>query len=158
MLSYVALPSSGLTTELAAYDYRCGALDKENNEVVDAYRNMLYVSHFWLHVLKNGALHDTDVRPCFSRGSVVHPSRALVLFYSLLYHLPDSLIRLADYLPTHEARRYRRSVTVINTLSTKLIKEKTQVCLDRKDENLRDIMSILGAYLYFLMREVQALD
>lgn len=46
MLSYVVLPASGLTTELAAYDYRCGALDEENNEVVDAYKNMLCVSRF----------------------------------------------------------------------------------------------------------------
>lgn len=28
----------------AAYDYRCGALDEEDNEVVDVYRNMLCVS------------------------------------------------------------------------------------------------------------------
>ena len=106
-------------------------------------------------MLPYGAFHDTDVRPYFSRDSA-HPSRALLLFYSIWHYLPDSLIRLADHLPTREARRYRRTITVINTLSTKLIKEKTQDCLDRKDENLRDIMSILGAYLYFLTREFQA--
>ncbi|KAI0719203.1 PAH-inducible cytochrome P450 monooxygenase PC-PAH 1 [Fomitopsis betulina] len=102
----------------AAYDYRCGALDEEDNEVVDVYKNMF-------------------------RDSVMHPSGAILIFRSLWRYLPDRLIRLTDYLPTREARRFRRTVTVINRLSNKLIREKTQACLDRKDENLRDIMSIL---------------
>ena len=46
VLSCEALRVLGLTMELAAYDYRCGALDEENNEVVDAYKNMLCVSRF----------------------------------------------------------------------------------------------------------------
>ena len=76
----------------------------------------------------------------------MHPSGAILIFRSLWHYLPDSIIRLTDYLPTREARRFRRTVTVINKLSNKLINEKTQACLDRKDENLRDIMSILGEY------------
>lgn len=76
----------------------------------------------------------------------MHPSGAILIFRSLWRYLPDRLIRLTDYLPTREARRFRRTVTVINRLSNKLIREKTQACLDRKDENLRDIMSILGGY------------
>lgn len=76
----------------------------------------------------------------------MYPSGAILIFRSLWHYLPDSFIRLTDYLPTREARRFRQTLTVVNRLSNKLISEKTQACLDRKDENLRDIMSILGEH------------
>ncbi|TFY57341.1 hypothetical protein EVJ58_g7079 [Rhodofomes roseus] len=102
----------------AAYDFRCGALEEEDNEVVDAYKNMF-------------------------RDSVMYPSGATLVFRSLWPYIPERLIRLTGYLPTREARRFRRTLSVVNKISNRLIKEKTQTCLDRKDENLRDIMSIL---------------
>lgn len=112
---------------------------------------MLYVSRSQPPVPRGDAL-DTDLRSRSSRDSVMHPSGAILIFRSLWHYLPDSLIRLTDYLPTREARRFRRTVTVINRLSKKLINEKTQACLDRKDENLRDIMSILGEYALTVVR------
>ncbi|KZT63987.1 cytochrome P450 [Daedalea quercina L-15889] len=102
----------------AAYDYHCGALDEEENEVVDTYKDMF-------------------------RDSVMYPSGATLLWRSLWPYIPDRLLRLTDYLPTREARRFRRTLNVINKLSKRLIAEKAQTCLERKDENLRDIMSIL---------------
>lgn len=74
----------------------------------------------------------------------MYPSGATLLFRALWPYIPDRLIRIVDYFPTREARRFRHTLTVINRLSNRLIAEKTQACLDRKDENLRDIMSILG--------------
>ncbi|EMD35307.1 hypothetical protein CERSUDRAFT_116112 [Gelatoporia subvermispora B] len=102
----------------AAFDYQCGALDDSKNEVMEAYRNM------------------------FS-DSFLFPTKATILFRSVWKFIPDNILRFVEYLPTRENTRFRRTLKVVSRLSAGLIAEKTEACLSGKDENKRDIMSIL---------------
>ncbi|PCH41671.1 cytochrome P450 [Wolfiporia cocos MD-104 SS10] len=103
----------------AAFEYDCGALDDGESELVRAYRNML-------------------------RDSIMYPSRIMLVFRSTWQYLPDFLLRLIiSYLPTREYRRIHKSLGMINSLSRRLIDEKSQLLLDSRDLKRRDIMSLL---------------
>ncbi|KAH9942950.1 PAH-inducible cytochrome P450 monooxygenase PC-PAH 1 [Amylocystis lapponica] len=81
--------------------------------------------------------------PLRSRDSLLYPSKMTILFRSLWKYIPDRLLRLIVYLPGREYRRLRHTLLVINRISRQLIEEKTEACLSGKDENRKDIMSIL---------------
>ncbi|CCM03242.1 uncharacterized protein FIBRA_05367 [Fibroporia radiculosa] len=102
----------------AAFDYHCGALDDEENELVHVYKNMF-------------------------RDSVMHPTRATLLFRSMWPYIPDSILRFIVYIPTKEYKRLRYSLQTINQLSRRLIGQKIETCLNNDGEKKKDIMSLL---------------
>ncbi|KAL6303953.1 cytochrome P450 [Sparassis latifolia] len=102
----------------AAFDYQCGALDDEESEVMDAYKNMF-------------------------ADSLLYPTKPTILFRSIWKYIPEHLLRLINYIPTREYSRFRRSLTTINWFAKQVIDEKTEACLAGKAENKKDIMSIL---------------
>ncbi|KZS99422.1 cytochrome P450 [Laetiporus sulphureus 93-53] len=102
----------------AAFDFQCGALDDEMNEVMLVYKDMF-------------------------RDSVMHPSKGTLLFRSVWPYIPEKLLRYAVYIPTTENKRLRDSLKTINSLSRRLINEKTEKLLHSEDKRRKDIMSIL---------------
>ena len=54
------------------------------------------------------------------------------------------ILKFIKYLPGREHSRFRRTLNVIDKFSESLINEKTEGVLAGKDENDKDILSILS--------------
>jgi len=102
----------------AAFDYDCGALDDADNELVHVYKDMF-------------------------RDSIMHPTKATLLFRALWPWIPDSILRFFVYIPTKEYNRLRHSLQSINRLARDLISKKNEAIQESEDDKKRDILSIL---------------
>ncbi|KAI0829070.1 PAH-inducible cytochrome P450 monooxygenase PC-PAH 1 [Trametes gibbosa] len=100
------------------FDVQCGALDDSLNPVMHAYKNMF-------------------------ADAIPFPSRMTVLFRHFWRYIPMPILSFVQYIPTKEHIRFRSTLKVINNFAKDLIKEKTEAVLAGKNENKRDIMSIL---------------
>ncbi|KAH9916801.1 cytochrome P450 [Fomitopsis serialis] len=106
----------------AGFDFNCGALDDDLNEYVSVYKDMF-------------------------RDSMVHPTPESLLFRHFWPYMPESMLRTLVRLPAKQFVRMRHSLSTINRLSERLIKQrktaaKTQTG-DQDGERGRDLMSIL---------------
>lgn len=59
------------------------------------------------------------------------------------------ILAFVQYVPTKEHIRFRRTLKVINKFARDLINEKTEAVLAGKNENKKDMMSILGMPIPF---------
>ncbi|OSD01175.1 PAH-inducible cytochrome P450 monooxygenase PC-PAH 1 [Trametes coccinea BRFM310] len=100
------------------FDVQCGALDDALNRVMHAYKNMF-----------------TDTIP--------FPPRLTLMFRHFWRYIPMSILQFVKYIPTKEHIRFRHTLNVINDFARELIAQKTEAILSGKDENKKDIMSIL---------------
>ncbi|KAH9854395.1 PAH-inducible cytochrome P450 monooxygenase PC-PAH 1 [Lenzites betulinus] len=100
------------------FDVQCGALDDSLNPVMHAYKNMF-------------------------ADAIPFPSRLTLIFRHFWRYIPMPILSLVQYIPTKEHVRFRSTLKVINEFARDLIKEKTEAVLAGKNENQRDIMSIL---------------
>ncbi|THG97108.1 hypothetical protein EW026_g4830 [Hermanssonia centrifuga] len=101
----------------AAFDFKFGALDDDENEVSEVYKNMFV-------------------------DSVMHPTIWNTLFRSFWRHMPSALLEYVGYIPTREYTRFRKAMQVIGRVSKQLIDEKTKSYSDG-DDTRKDAMSVL---------------
>ncbi|KAI0779018.1 PAH-inducible cytochrome P450 monooxygenase PC-PAH 1 [Trametes elegans] len=100
------------------FDVQCGALDDSLNPVMHAYKNMF-------------------------ADAIPFPSRSTLLFQHFWRYIPMPILKYVKYLPTKGHTRFRQTLNVINDFARDLIAEKTEAVLAGKNENKKDIMSIL---------------
>ncbi|OJT07986.1 Cytochrome P450 4F5 [Trametes pubescens] len=100
------------------FDVQCGALDDSLNPVMHAYKNMF-------------------------ADAIPFPSKLTLLFRHLWRYIPMPILAFVQYVPTKEHIRFRRTLKVINKFARDLINEKTEAVLAGKNENKKDMMSIL---------------
>ncbi|KAI0658317.1 PAH-inducible cytochrome P450 monooxygenase PC-PAH 1 [Cubamyces menziesii] len=100
------------------FDVQCGALDDSLNPVMHAYKNMF-----------------VDALP--------FPSMKTIIFRHFWKYIPMPILKYVQYVPTKEHVRFRQTLKVINNFARELIEQKTEAVLAGKNENKKDIMSIL---------------
>ncbi|RPD64802.1 cytochrome P450 [Lentinus tigrinus ALCF2SS1-6] len=99
------------------FDVQLGAMDDKLTPVMEAYKDMF-------------------------ADSIPNPSTFTILFRSLWYYIPDSILKYVKYMPGKDHARFRKTLKLINEYSKNLIDEKTEAVLAGK-EGKKDIMSIL---------------
>ncbi|KAJ8474242.1 hypothetical protein ONZ51_g7351 [Trametes cubensis] len=100
------------------FDVQCGALDDSLNPVMHAYKNMFL-------------------------DAIPFPSKKTMIFRHFWKYIPMPILKYVQYIPTKEHVRFRQTLKVINNFARGLIEEKTEAVLAGKNENKKDIMSIL---------------
>lgn len=81
---------------------------------------------------------------CISSDAIPFPSKPTLLFRHLWRYIPMPILSFVQYVPSKEHIRFRSTLKVINKFAKDLINEKTEAVLAGKNENKRDMMSILG--------------
>ncbi|KAI0652675.1 PAH-inducible cytochrome P450 monooxygenase PC-PAH 1 [Trametes meyenii] len=117
VLSWLARCTLDVIGEVG-FDVQCGALDDSLNPVMHAYKNMF-------------------------ADAIPFPSKANVLFRHFWRYIPMPILNYVKYIPSKEHIRFRKTLGVINDFAQGLIREKTEAVLSGKNENKKDIMSIL---------------
>ena len=72
------------------------------------------------------------------------PSMKTIIFRHFWKYIPMPILKYVQYIPTKEHVRFRQTLKVINNFARELIEQKTEAVLAGKNENKKDIMSILG--------------
>lgn len=136
---YFLSASSRLTTGQrcsAAFDFQFGALDDSDNEVIQAYHNMLSVCRaFGCLSLLTSVISSVD--------SSLFPAAWNTLFQASWKWFPEFILHHIRYIPTREYRRIRQTLQVTDRLAKRLVDEKSEALL-AGDEHSRDVMSVLG--------------
>ncbi|PSS30876.1 hypothetical protein PHLCEN_2v2603 [Hermanssonia centrifuga] len=101
----------------AAFDFQFGALDNDQNEVSETYKNMF-------------------------ADSVMHPSMWNTIFRSFWRYMPSTVLEYIAYIPTREYLRFRGAMQVIGRVSKQLVDEKTK-SYSAGDDTRKDAMSVL---------------
>ncbi|KAI9066918.1 cytochrome P450 [Trametes sanguinea] len=117
VLSWLARCTLDVIGEVG-FDVQCGALDDALNPVMHAYKNMF-------------------------ADAIPFPSRLTILFRHFWRYIPMPILKFVKYVPTKDHIRFRRTLNVINDFARELIEQKTEAVLAGKNENKKDIMSIL---------------
>ncbi|OSD02196.1 PAH-inducible cytochrome P450 monooxygenase PC-PAH 1 [Trametes coccinea BRFM310] len=117
VLSWLARCTLDVIGEVG-FDVQCGALDDALNPVMHAYKNMF-------------------------ADAIPFPSRLTLIFRHFWRYIPMPILKFVKYVPSKEHIRFRRTLNVINDFARELIAQKTEAVLAGKNENKKDIMSIL---------------
>ena len=80
----------------------------------------------------------------FSLDAIPFPSKKTMIFRHFWKYIPMPILKYVQYIPTKEHVRFRQTLKVINNFARELIEQKTEAVLAGKNENKKDIMSILG--------------
>lgn len=108
---------------LAAFHFDFGALDNSKNEVSEAYDNLF-------------------------ADSQLNPSLWVVFFRAMWKWTPRPLLRLVQYMPTREYKRFRHTRKVVDKVSTVLVDNAIEEAKAVEiEKGKRDVMSVLGELL-----------
>lgn len=119
-----------------AFDYRFGVLNDNgvDNELVQAFNNLLYVSQF----SESGPMltHESSI------DTLLNPSSWDMIFKSTWRFIPQPVLKYLKYLPYKEYRRFSTYLqTAIRTGKT-IVNEKAA----STEKGSKDIISILGMF------------
>jgi hypothetical protein len=119
-----------------AFDYRFGVLSDNgvDNEFVQAFNNLLYVSQF----SESGHISTHE----FSVDTLLYPSSWFIIFQSSWRFFPGPVLRYLKYLPYREYRRFATYLQAAMQTGRTIINEKAA---DTEQGN-KDIISILGMF------------
>lgn len=74
----------------------------------------------------------------------MYPATWNLLFKALWCYIPTRILRLAEYIPTREYRRFRAFNCLTKGIASQLVADKASSSFAGEEEGNKTVMSLLG--------------